>query len=189
MNNFIKKEICTALDCVGCGVCVSVCPQRCISMEENKEGFLYPVIDIEKCINCGLCEKKCPQNMAHNTETSKFYMAWHKNREILMKSSSGGVFSALANWILDRDGIIVGATFNSKTREVSHELINEYRQLDELRLSKYYQSKTEHIFPLVREQIKQGKLVLFTGTACQIAALNSFLGKLDIKNLITIDVL
>ena len=189
MNNFIKKEICTALDCVGCGVCVSVCPQRCISMEENKEGFLYPVIDIEKCINCGLCEKKCPQNMAHNTETSKFYMAWHKNREILMKSSSGGVFSALANWILDRDGIIVGATFNSKTREVSHELINEYRQLDELRLSKYYQSKTEHIFPLVREQIKQGKLVLFTGTACQIAALNSFLGKLDIKNLITLDVL
>ena len=63
MNNFIKKEICTALDCVGCGVCVSVCPQRCISMEENKEGFLYPVIDIEKCINCGLCEKKCPQNL------------------------------------------------------------------------------------------------------------------------------
>lgn len=189
MNNFVKKKICTTLDCVGCGVCSSVCTQGCISMEENNEGFLYPVIDIEKCINCGLCEKRCPQNVVHNTEISKFYMAWHKNREILMKSSSGGVFSALANWVLDRDGIVVGAIFNSKTREVSHELINGYRELDKLRLSKYYQSKTAHIFPVVREQIKQGKLVLFTGTACQIAALNSFLGRLNKKNLITLDVL
>ena len=53
MNNFVKKKICTTLDCVGCGVCSSVCTQGCISMEENNEGFLYPVIDIEKCINCG----------------------------------------------------------------------------------------------------------------------------------------
>ena len=189
MSSFIKKEICNLKDCVGCGICAVICPKKCINMEENNEGFLYPVIDSTKCIKCKLCEKKCPQNVVHNAKQSKFYMAWHKDKEILMKSSSGGVFSALANWVLDRGGVIVGAAFNPKTREVSHELISGYEELSKLRLSKYFQSKTTHIFPQVKEQIKQGKLVLFTGTACQIAALNSFLGEIDRKQLITLDVL
>lgn len=189
MNSFINQEICNIKDCVGCGVCVAICPKQCIAMKENEEGFLYPIINTTMCVGCKLCKKKCPQNVIHNTEQSKFYMAWHKDKDILMKSSSGGVFSALAQWVLDCGGFVAGAAFNSKTRDVSHVLINHYDDLNKLRLSKYYQSKTTHIFSQIKEKIQEEKLVLFTGTACQIAALNSFLGEIDRKYLITLDVL
>ena len=188
-NNVEKNFICDPIDCIGCGVCVSVCPRKCIQMEETQEGFMYPIIDLKKCVNCKLCEKKCPQNVEHKKMTSKFYMAWHKNRKIVMNSSSGGVFSALAQWVLDKRGVVVGAEFNASTKEVRHELIDNPKDLFKLKLSKYYQSKTTDIFYKVQEQIKRKVLVLFTGTACQIAALNSFLGEIDKKYLITLDVL
>ena len=186
MNNFVKKKICTTLDCVGCGVCSSVCTQGCISMEENNEGFLYPVIDIEKCINCGLCEKRCPQNVVHNTEISKFYMAWHKNREILMKSSSGGVFSVLANEYIKNNGKVYGAAYDENFN-VMHIGVDTLEGLKKIRGSKYVQSNTLDTYSNVKKDLQEGKQVLYSGTACQIAGLNKFLDK-NYENLLTVDI-
>lgn len=182
--------ICDTIDCVGCGVCESVCPKQCIEMKENDEGFLYPQVDEEKCIGCGLCTKKCPQNINIKPSKSEFYMAWHKDKEVLQKSSSGGVFSALANYFLERNGVVVGAYYDSVSKDVRHIAITSADELDKLRLSKYYQSRTDEIFKDVRRYIDDGRLILFSGTACQIAALKAYLGDKSSSSLLyTVDVL
>lgn len=190
MNKMQKKEICVREECVGCGVCAVVCPQKCIEMIENDEGFIYPAIKESECIDCNLCKKKCPQNKKHKKYDADFYMAWNKDVEVLKKSSSGGVFSALAEYILQRQGAVIGVELDSESGDLFHNVIFNVDEIDNLRLSKYYQSKTQQVFERVKKLIKEEKLVLFTGTACQVAALYSYLGEIGkSKYLYTMDVL
>lgn len=170
-------EICNHLSCTACGACKNVCSKSAISMREDSEGFLYPYIDESSCVNCGLCQKVCPANKDTPVSAATFYMAWHKNDEVLQKSSSGGVFTALADYVLARNGVVFGAVKNPDTQEVCHIMINNVQDLDKLRLSKYYQSDTKNVYQQIRGLLMQDRFVLFSGTACQVAGLYSALDK------------
>ncbi len=192
-------EICNHLSCTACGACKNVCSKSAISMREDSEGFLYPYIDESSCVNCGLCQKVCPANKDTPVSAATFYMAWHKNDEVLQKSSSGGVFTALADYVLVRNGVVFGAVKNPDTQEVCHIMINNVQDLDKLRLSKYYQSDTKNVYQQIRGLLMQDRFVLFSGTACQVAGLYSALDKWKVnreiiwggasRRLITADVL
>lgn len=183
------SDICNKNECTGCGLCVEVCPNRCIEMEEDYDGFLYPDVDTTNCSSCGMCKRSCPNNKTLEKNSSTFYMAINKNKEILMKSSSGGAFSAIAEYVLAQNGIVVGAYFDTRTKEVRHIFVDKKDDLDLLRLSKYYQSNTIGIYKETQKFLKAGKLVLFSGTACQIASIKVITPNALLKNLLTVDVL
>ena len=153
----------------------------------DSEGFLFPEIDDEKCINCGLCEKKCPVLTPSVIDNRKgkqeLYAAWHKNSAIRMKSSSGAIFSALAENILNANGKVYGAAFENNFL-VHHIGVDDFKNLEALRGSKYVQSNIGKSYLEAKKDLHQEKSVLFSGTPCQIAGLYSFLGQ-DYKNLLT----
>lgn len=174
--------------CCGCSSCMQKCPKNAITMEENDEGFLYPKIDKEKCIDCGLCEKVCPQlNKVRENEKDypKAYAMRNKNVNELMKSSSGGIFSIIANYVLEKSGIVFGAAYNEKL-EVNHIGIESKENLELLRTSKYVQSNINDTYKKVEEELKKDRLVLYSGTPCQIFGLKKFLIN-EYENLITCD--
>lgn len=175
-------------DCCGCTACIHICPVKCIEMKEDKEGFLYPAVDNEKCINCRKCENVCPiQNINNvNTETDTI-VGYNKNEEIREKSSSGGIFSLAAEWIIKQNGAVFGAAFDDNF-EVCHIVAETEKGLSKLRGSKYVQSRLGDTYPLVKQYLESNRKVLFTGTACQIAGLKKYLNK-DYENLYTVDVL
>ena len=176
-------------NCCGCGACAQSCPKNCISMEPDSEGFLYPKVDETQCVNCGLCEKVCPILLKQKPDPIKVeaYAAYTSNSELREKSSSGGIFSLLAQEILNRGGTVAGAAFAADF-SVRHILVENDAELDRLRGSKYVQSRMEDTYVQIRDLLKQGRPVLFTGVACQIAGLKAFLGR-EYENLYTVDVL
>lgn len=185
----MRIEICNEKECTGCAACANVCPKNCILMVEDKDGFYYPVIDEEKCILCGACSKVCPNNKTFPKNEASFFMAIHKDKDVLRRSSSGGAFTALANLILQRNGVVIGAFMDKKDNTVKHTAIDSIDELDVLRRSKYYQSVPGNIYKKAIEELKCGRYVLFSGTACQIAALYSMVPPQYLDKLITVDVL
>lgn len=180
MEKIVDKNKCT-----GCTACMNICPTGAISMKEDNEGFKYPTIDQKKCINCGLCKRTCPViNTSSNESLNESFIGYNKNEEIRLKSSSGGIFSILANYVLDNSGIVIGAAFIDN--KLKHIAIEKKEYLYKLRSSKYLQSNLEDIFKYIKNNIKNKK-ILFTGTPCQTAGLKAFLKK-DYDNLICIDV-
>lgn len=175
-------------NCTGCRMCEQICPVKAIEMVENKEGFIEPKVNEEKCINCGLCFKRCPQlNDVKNNRLDeiKVYAAKNKNIEEQKESSSGGIFSILANYVLENNGIVYGCAFNSNliAEQIS---IESKEELYKLRGSKYVQSNTQNTFTEAKKDLENNRLVLYSGTPCQIAGLKAFLNK-DYDNLITVD--
>lgn len=174
-------------ECVGCGACENVCPVKAISMQENEEGFLYPVVDADLCVSCNKCNHVCPvQKNEKKAVASMAYAAWNKDDAILRSSSSGGVFSILAQYVLRKGGVVCGAAFD-EGNVVKHILVKNAADLEKLRGSKYVQSEIGHIFVQIKDLLKSGRQVLFSGTPCQVAGLNSYLEK-DFDNLLTVDV-
>ena len=172
--------------CIGCGACASVCPQNCIAMQQDKEGFYYPVIDAQKCIDCGACNRVCiAENTVYKQNSLAAYAAYSKNNEQREKSSSGAVFYELAKYILDNNGVVFGAAFDADL-SVKHICIDSIDDLNKLQTSKYVQSKTDGVFANVKKLLKQEKQVLFVGTPCQCNALSLFLGK-SYDNLLLVD--
>lgn len=173
-------------DCCGCHACVTVCAKHCITMQEDKEGFLYPVVDKGACTDCGLCEKVCPvihQDAPHEPLSS--YIAINRNEEIRLQSSSGGIFTLLAEAIINEGGVVFGARFDAEWN-VIHAWTNTVEGLAAFRGSKYVQSRIGDTYREAREFLKQGRKVLFSGTPCQIAGLNKYLRK-EYDNLLTVD--
>lgn len=183
--NTKKRLIC--VNCTGCAACYSVCPQHAISMHEDSEGFLYPVIDVDKCTDCELCEERCPvlskDNLPINREKPDVYIAWHNNLEIRLQSSSGGAFTALATAVLNTGGIVFGAAFDDKFL-VYHKPVEHLDDLKILRGSKYMQSRIGDNFRQAQHFLDKGQQVLFSGVACQIAGLYAYLGR-EYDNLYT----
>lgn len=172
--------------CCGCAACVQRCPKQCISLKEDKEGFLYPIVDKNTCIDCGLCEKVCPIiNPNEPREPLKVYAAKHKDDEIRMKSSSGGIFTLLAEQIIDEEGVVFGARFD-ECWEVMHDYTETKEGLAVFRGSKYVQSRIGNTYQQAENFLKQGRKVMFTGTPCQIAGLKHFLRK-EYENLLAVD--
>lgn len=178
-------EIINKSECCGCHACFNICPRRCISMEPDDEGFLYPIVKVDKCIGCGLCEKVCPIiNKEKCKEVPIAFVGQHKSDKILSESTSGGVFSAIAQYIEDKQGVICGAVF-TKDFSVKHKCFKSL--WGGMRNSKYSQSNLGTIFQEIQDFLEKGLMVCFSGTPCQVEGLKSFLLK-DYKNLITIDI-
>ena len=157
-------------------------------MKYNHEGFLYPVVNKTKCTECGLCLKTCPASgysYEPHTTQPKCYAAF-SNKDIAEESSSGGIFSLLANLVLDAGGYVCGAAFDEHW-QVKHKIINNKYNLQELKTSKYVQSDTDQVYSIIKNLLENGSIVLFSGTPCQVAGLYGFLKK-DYNNLLTVDV-
>lgn len=173
-------------DCVGCCGCQQICPKSCISMIKDEQGFLYPQIDEALCIECRLCEKVCPINHQDTPQKPiKNYAAKHRNEEVRLKSSSGGVFSAIAEYVLSEEGVVFGVKFNENWLAI-HSYTESYNDLYLFRGSKYMQSHIGSSYLDCQTFLKQGRKVLFTGTPCQVAGLKNFLRK-EYDNLLTVD--
>lgn len=174
--------------CTGCGACAAACPAGAITMREDSEGFFYPSVNKEACIGCFACERACPADCVTPpaAETEAYY-AFAKDAAICRSSSSGGVFTFLAQEILNRGGVVFGAGFD-QTFRVCHQRIEKPEEIPLLRTSKYVQSDLGDTLQQVRALLKAGRPVLFSGTPCQIAALRQFLGK-DDENLFTQDII
>ena len=179
--------------CSGCGACANICPVNAITMKMDEEGFLRPVIESEKCINCESCMRVCPvlkDNVKNSNWKEPHCYAFSAEKELINKSSSGGLFTVLAEKTLKENGIVFGAAFDEKFC-VKHEGVSDLADLDKLRLSKYVQSEVGDSISKAANHLKSGKKVLYTGTMCQIAGLKSYLRekKIDDGNLITVDLI
>jgi len=180
-------EIKEKKDCCGCHACMSVCPKRCIVMSSDEEGFLYPKVDTSVCIDCGLCEKVCPvlhQGLAR--VPLKVYAARNRNERILQESSSGGVFTLLAEKVILQGGVVFGVKFDEAWNAV-HAWTDTVEGLKAFRGAKYVQSRVGNAYKEAELFLKQGREVLFSGTPCQIAGLKRFLRK-DYERLLTVDI-
>ena len=174
--------------CTGCRACEQLCAHHAISMAPDKEGFMTACIDEDKCVDCGLCRKRCPQNQLVEKSSPQLSMAVRDKDDAELKASaSGGAFAAVAKVILAHGGMVVGAAYNDDLT-VSHIVVESAEDLPLLQSSKYVQSNTEATYRQVKEVLKQGREVLYSGTPCQIGGLKSFLRR-DYDQLYTIDLI
>lgn len=172
--------------CCGCHACVQRCPKHCITMREDEEGFFYPFINETLCLDCGLCEKVCPVLQQDEARRPlKVYAAKNPDDRVRMLSSFGGVFTMLAEQILDEGGVVFGARFDENW-DVVHSYVDNKKDLEVFRGSKYVQSYIGDCFQKAECFLKEGRKVLFSGTPCQIAGLRLFLRE-RYDNLLTVD--
>lgn len=177
-------EISEKRKCTGCEACANICPKKCIFMQLDEEGFRYPKVNLEQCVNCNLCVGLCPEKLYLQQKTT-IYAAYNKDEKTRLMSSSGGIFSLFADYILSREGIVVGAYLDS-SMNLYHICVEQMEDLSKLRGSKYIQSHIGSIYREIKNYLDNGKLVYFTGTSCQIHGLKVFL-KNDYSNLICQD--
>lgn len=184
MLEFGKKE-----NCCGCTACTNVCPTGCITMQPDEEGFLYPYFDKGKCIECKKCEAVCPiRNNQINTKTIDAICARAEDLNIVKDSTSGGFFTPIAQYVLEKKGIVIGAAYTD-SKKIEHFFVKSENEgdLSKLRGSKYVQSYLNNTFVEVKKELEVGTIVCFSGTPCQVSGLLNYLDK-GYNNLITIDV-
>lgn len=179
-------------DCCGCTACMNICPKSAISMQTDEKGFKYPVIDNNKCIECGACKRVCAfqngiDNKSRNLENIFVYAAKNSSDNIRKTSASGGAFTPISDYVLENNGLVVGAVFEEGFN-VKHTTVTTKEEREKIKGSKYVQSNLGFIFKDVKKNLVNNKLVLFTGTPCQVAALRKYLNK-DYENLILCDII
>lgn len=174
--------------CTGCGACVNICLQNAISLIPDKHGDTYPNVNNDKCTQCSLCEKVCP--LLNEIENSNYIeplvkVAWNTDVQIRENSTSGGVYSALAESFIKQGGYIVGAEYDSDF-SIVHRVTSNIEDISKLRQSKYAQSELGDVFKKIKTLLQDHQSVMFCGSPCQVAGLKRFLRK-DYDNLFTID--
>lgn len=178
--------------CTGCSACYNACPTKAIRMEYDKEGFAFPQVSKDKCIQCGLCMETCPVEkdieVIHHKDISPAYYAARGSRELIDKSSSGGLFSIIAEHIISLDGVVCGCSWNSDYTDAQHIVVDSLEGLEALRKSKYLQSSIGKSYSEVKKYLNEDRWVLFSGTPCQVAGLYTFLKK-KYEKLVTIDII
>lgn len=180
-------KIVDSTKCCGCGACASICHRNALSVVEDIEGFLSVKCDMQKCVDCGACDIVCPIiNVKTYNAPVAAYAAAYKEESILKKSTSGGVFAALAIKVLSEKGIVYGAAW-TKDFKVMHIGISDIRDLELIQSSKYIQSNIINVFSEIKEHLNSKKDILFSGTPCQIMALHNYLKK-DYDNLLLVDI-
>lgn len=183
MINIDEKQ-----NCCGCGACAQKCPKKCIIMQEDEEGFLYPLVLNENCVQCGICEKVCPVANANETrEPTLILAAQNRNEQERLKSSSGGVFTAMSEYVIEKGGVVFGAKFDENWN-VIHGFTDTMTGVSDFRGSKYVQSVIADSFVDVEKHLKEGRYVLFSGTPCQVAGLKKYLGR-DYDNLLCVEII
>jgi len=178
-------------DCCGCSACASVCAKDAIVMVPDALGFLYPQVNLDKCVDCGLCERVCSFNDKYDKSLNLLkpdaYAVRHKDINEIEKSRSGAAFVAISDCILENGGVVYGAGYAEHFR-VIHKRATTKEERDEFRGSKYVQSDMNNVFRQVKEDLKNGLVVLFSGTPCQTSGLNAFVGKKLRENLFLVDI-
>ena len=178
-----KKE-----QCSGCSACAKRCPKHAIKMEKDREGFYYPAIEKSLCVECGLCEMVCPQtHPAVCSKETQVYACYRNDFGKRLKSASGGIFAVMAEYVMRMGGVVFGAAFDEQWN-LKHIGIEKIDQLPILQGSKYVQSVIGETYRQAEEALKNGRIVLFSGTPCQIQGLHCFLGK-QYENLISVDMI
>lgn len=184
-------QITDPADCCGCTACASVCAHNAITMKPDVMGFLYPVVDKAKCVDCGLCEKVCSFNEHYDTSLNlskpDAYAARHTDMDEVETSRSGAAFIAISDWILKQGGVVYGAGYADHFRVVHKRAVTP-EERDEFKGSKYVQSDMESVFWQVKQDLKNGMIVLFSGTPCQTSGLNAYVGKKLRENLYLVDI-
>ena len=177
--------------CTGCEACASYCPVSAIQMEADDDGFFYPQIDTEKCIQCGLCHKTCPVAIMPKPshEMDRIWMFEAQDEKMRNASSSGGAFSQLARQVIEKDGLVFGCRMDEDCYGASHTGVDNEVDLAPLRGSKYVQSRMGNALCQVKRALEEGKWVLFSGTPCQVAGLQSYLGDQSWARLLTVDLI
>lgn len=171
--------------CTGCGACAAVCPKDAITMQRDREGFAYPLIDEDLCVRCGRCESVCPILCPMEKKPMPaVYAVWNRDETIRKDSTSGGAFTAIADYVLEGGGVVFGAAFDAH-QHLRHAACFRKEDLWRMRGAKYVQSDLGDTFREVRENLKS-RQVLFTGTPCQVDGLYRFLGERP-ENLVTCD--
>lgn len=185
MNNI---SILSKKECCGCTACYASCPTKAIIMQpDSDEGFLYPLVDEKKCIDCGKCLKICKDVRLYHEE-QKVYACWSKDNNLRACSSSGGIFSLLAEEVLSKGGAVCAVGYSKDCKECLHKIIWTSEELDDLRRAKFVQSKKYDVLLNVKQLLMDGTQVLFCGTPCEVGGLRQFLGK-EYDNLITVDLI
>lgn len=182
--------ICDIKHCTGCAACMNRCPKQCIEMLPDKELWhLHPVIDHSKCIDCGSCQKVCPVN--HPLDLRKplhAYAGWDKDAKEYISSTSGGAASAFARFFIRNGGVVYGCAMLPNI-EAKHIRVDNLNDISKLKGSKYVQSTIGTTYHSVREDLRQGRKVLFIGTPCQVAGVKSYIGERNSDNLYTVDLI
>ena len=173
-------------NCCGCRACESICPVNAITMQSDVQGFLYPIISTDKCINCNMCHSICKfaNTDNENVTTVNSYAARHNNGDVIENSSSGGVFTALSDVVLKNSGVVFGHIFDDNFNLKCVATVSSDVR-DKMRQSKYIQSDMKDVYPQIKKYLSEGRTVLFSGTPCQCAQVNSMYG--NYENLITVD--
>ncbi len=172
-------------DCCGCGACVNICPKSALAYSCDVNGFIYPVIDNTLCVNCGKCLKVCPAFINTKKIYRKAYAAVAADKNVRLRSSSGGIFSVISGYILQQGGVVYGCIMDEHFK-VKHIRVDDDNQLPLLRRSKYVQSDMSSTYKMILSDLKNGKAVLFVGTPCQVSAVNNYTSNHPL--LLTIDI-
>lgn len=176
-------------ECVGCGACYGACPVHAIEMKADKEGFFYPIVNENSCIQCNLCEKICPVKtnaLKENTPIADAFALKNSDEKIREKSSSGGVFFELSNFILNHGGCVYGVAFDENFL-TQHIFVQDKEDIPRIMGSKYLQSPGFNCFAEIKQRLKNDEKVLFSGTPCQISGLKAFL-RSDYDNLYCVEI-
>lgn len=187
----INKDIISVLPkskCCGCEACFQICPKKAISFDENERGFVFPTIDFSKCIQCGACRDVCPQLVPVKKNMPKKVLAVrNQDKDVLFRSTSGGAFTAISDYIINENGIVFGSilddNFNCK-----HIASDNKKLRNKMRGAKYIQSRINNCYFEAKKALLEGRKVLFSGTPCQIAGLKNYLRNIDQTNLFTLDI-
>ena len=176
--------------CCGCTACATACPRGCITMEKDAEGFLYPRVDTTRCTDCGLCQKVCPMDKGMSPEAMPLdsYVGRDKRAGVLGRGTSGGIYTAIMEYVLGLGGVVYGAV-TGEDRVVRHVRVESPTDGNFAKIpgSKYVRSDIVGIYALVKEDLAAGRMVVFSGTPCQVAGLKTCVGNKS-ANLYTVDV-
>lgn len=179
-------EICKISNCTGCGACADACPKKCITIQHDTQGFYRSYVDDSLCVNCHRCAQICPANHSNKpNRIQKTYKARRTDNRAAAYSSSGGIASTVSEYIVGLGGVVAGCGYDESLC-LKHSIASRVDELEKFKGSKYLQSNTSGIYHQVQKQLQIGKVVLFTGTPCQVSALHNYLGR-DYDNLYTLD--